>query len=261
MLSRERQDFYERLKYTILDSEKEELDEILRTLIRKDNAEQFYRELFDGCYIDSAGEIVRAGFFSGGEYSGVLNYAMYTLLAYAPDDFPLKKGVTSIRFICPEGEPRQTLRFPRRLDFFPNLEQLGLVGWTTASVPRELSRCRRLRYLSLRDNRYAALPEPVLDIPGLTHLDVSFNLLESLPADLDRMKKLKTLTLKGNRLARLPECLGRMASLEYLDISCNSLEDSPRFVGEMGSLKFLNAAYNDLSVDEEAELHRSLALP
>ncbi len=261
MLSRERLDFYDRLKYTILDSEKEELDEILRTLIRKQNADQFYRELFDGCYIDSAGEIVRVGFFGGKENPGPLEYAMYTLLAYAPDDFPLKKNITSIRFIADESGPRQNLRFPRRLDFFPHLEQLGLVGWKTAAVPRELARCRRLRYLSLRNNRYAELPEPVMGIPNLTHLDISYNLLESLPEDLDRMKSLETLTLKGNRISRLPLSVKRMEALEYLDVSCNKLVEYPHFINDMAQLRFFNAAYNELSVEEEARLHVAASLP
>ncbi|MDC7221790.1 MAG: leucine-rich repeat domain-containing protein [Spirochaetales bacterium] len=257
MIARDRQEFYDRLKYTIIDSEKEELDEILRTLIRKENSEQFYRELFDGCYIDSAGEIVPVKFFSGCEASVPLSYSLYTLLAYAPDDFPLKKGITSIRFIAPEGEARPPLRFPRRLDFIPNLEQLGLVGWDTAIVPKELVRCRGLKYLSLRNNRFTTLPEPLLNIPHLTHLDLSYNLIDSLPDEIDRMTSLQALNLKGNRLTRLNSALGRMASLEHLDVSCNRLEESPDFLKEMGSLSYLNVAYNELSVEDEAELDRT----
>jgi len=253
-LSQERRLFYDRLKYTILDSEKEELDEMLRTLIRKENSDQIFRELFDGCYIDGSGEIVREGFFFDSSGSMALTYAMYTLLAYAPDNFPLRQGITSIRFIAPEGVSAPALRFPRRLDQFPRLEQLGLVGWKTASVPRELVRCTRLKYLSLRNNSFTALPEPVLHIPGLTHLDCSFNDLAALPDHMDSMSSLATLSVKGNRITSLPPALGNMASLEYLDISCNKISSLPPFLERLKGLKILNAAYNDLSVEEEARL-------
>ncbi|MDC7224891.1 MAG: leucine-rich repeat domain-containing protein [Spirochaetales bacterium] len=237
-----------------MDSEKEELDEILRTLIRKENSEQFYRELFDGCYIDSSGEIAPVGFFAVGATSVPLTYAMYTLLAYAPEDFHLRKGITSIRFIAPEDEPRQPLRFPRRLDLLPNLEQLGLVGWSTSSVPKELTRCGKLRYLSLRNNQFKALPDPVLNISHLTHLDLSFNCIEVLPESIGKLNHLKALNLRGNRLISLPPALAQLSNLEHLDISCNRLKECPRFLNDMSGLEYLNAAYNELSVEEEALL-------
>ncbi len=253
-LTQDRRLFYDRLKYTIIDSEKEELDEMLRTLIRKDNSEQIYREIFDGCYIDGSGEIVREGFFSDPSGAVSLTYAMYTLLAYGPEDFPLKREITSIRFIAPEGGGPSALRFPRRLDLFPRLEQLGLVGWDTAAVPRELASCTRLKYLSLRNNRFSTIPEPVLHIPGLTHLDCSFNLLEELPHNMDLLSSLETLSLKGNKLSSLPPSLGRMASLKYLDISCNRLTEFPPFLENLRGLQILNAAYNELTVEDEARL-------
>jgi Leucine-rich repeat (LRR) protein len=261
MITTERKEFYNRLKYTIIDSEKEELDEILRTLIRKENSRQFYSELFDGCYIDSAGELVPVGFFSGSEKSVPLSYAMYTMLAYAPDDFILKKGITSIRFLLPEGHRRQLLRFPRRLDFIPNLEQLALLGWDTASVPKELMYCKNLKYLSLRDNRFKILPEPILSIPNLTHLDLSFNLIEELPEKIGSMNSLKVLNLKGNCLKALSSTIEGLTELEHLDISCNHLEVSPDFLKNMTSLSYCNVAYNHLSVEDEARLDVALALP
>ena len=95
----------------------------------------------------------------------------------------------------------------------------------------------------------------MLHIPGLTHLDCSFNDLAALPDHMDSMSSLATLSVKGNRITSLPPALGNMASLEYLDISCNKISSLPPLSGEVeGTKKSLIAAYNDLSVEEEARL-------
>lgn len=249
-VNREKRDFYERLRYTILDAEKDELDEILRTLIRKDNARQFYNELFDGCRLDNDGELVRQGFFTPAENGASLDYALWTLLAYAPPDFPLKRGVRSIRLIAPAPSRKPVMHFPRRLDYFPALEQLGVVGWSVSAVPRELSRCTRLRFLSLRDNLFSQVPDPVLKLAKLTYLDMSLNRIGRLPKGIGSLTGLKTLALKGNLLAEVPPTLGELKRLETLDLGCNRLTSVPaelnRFRGKM------DLSYNDLPPEEEA---------
>ena len=258
--TQERREFFERLKYTIIDSSRDELDEILRTLIRKDNAREFYEELFQGCQIDKGGELVRRGFFSIKAVSVSLEYAMYTLLAYAPKGFKLKNEIRSIRFIAPAGSKRRSLRFPRRLDYFPQLEQLGVVGWSCGKVPRELAQCNNLKYLSLRDNDFTEFPEPLLRIPNLTHLDLNLNSISSLPGDISQMDKLRKLSLKGNRLVEIPVALTTLKNLEYLDLSCNVIKVIPPSFGDLKGLKQLEISYNELRTEEEAKWEQAFPL-
>jgi Leucine-rich repeat (LRR) protein len=255
-LNQTRRDFYDRLKFTILDSTREELDEILRTLIKKDNARDFYEELFYHCYVDSSGELVRQGFFEVQELSVPLEYAMYTLLAYAPSDFPLKHEIRSIRFLAPPGRERQALRFPRRLDYFPRLEQLGVVGWASAAVPRELSLCTGLKYLSLRDNCFTSIPDVILDMPRLTYLDMSMNRITELPYGLNRLIGLKNLSLRGNLITKIPPSVASLGKLELLDLSCNRINEVCPELRKMKNR--IDLSYNDLSVEEEYHWDNSL---
>lgn len=94
------------------------------------------------------------------------------------------------------------------------LERLLLSHNRLMDLPNDIGLCKRLRYLNLRANNFVSIPEPVLELPELTILDMSKNMLSEIPKGLMRVRKsLKVLSVEKNKIHRLPNWLPFMEKL------------------------------------------------
>ncbi|MGV7032452.1 leucine-rich repeat-containing protein kinase family protein [Methylobacterium symbioticum] len=118
------------------------------------------------------------------------------------------------------GSGNRFARLPPALGDCAALSQIGCRGSGIAEVPAE-SLPPRLRWLTLTDNRIAALPRAIGERPLL-----------------------RKLMLSGNRLAALPESLAGAPDLELLRIAANRLDTLPGWIAALPALAWLACAGN-----------------
>lgn len=123
----------------------------------------------------------------------------------------------------------------------------------------ELSRLKRLKWLSLRNNLISHLSANIFTRPQasssedlssqLVHLDLSDNLLRYFPSDSVRqLGKLETLNLARNKISRLDQSSKFPSSLRYLDLSQNLIKTIRHCdLIDLAELLELNLSHNQLS--------------
>jgi len=102
-------------------------------------------------------------------------------------------------------------------------EKLG--GPCLCRLALVLSRCTRLRTLSLAKNSLSSLPDGVMQSQTLTELDISSNALTAIPDSLTALENLKELNIALNPLQLSDAALQVFTSLELLTISDGQLSD------------------------------------
>jgi len=100
--------------------------------------------------------------------------------------------------------------------------------------------------LDASHNKLEEVSERDLQLPNLTMLQLSYNLLRSVP-DLRHLAFLETLDLRHNNLTALPAHIANIPSLTCLDLSGNQLTELPAAIGSCDSLRRLNVADNELT--------------
>ena len=134
-----------------------------------------------------------------------------------PDDLG---RLTRLRALFGSGNP--FTRLPPSLGGCAALSQVGFRGCQIVEVPGA-SLPPALRWLTLTDNRLAALPRALGERPML-----------------------QKLMLAGNRLSSLPETLAGAGNLELLRVSANAFDALPPWLGELPRLAWLAWAGNPL---------------
>jgi len=248
--SSHRRELIERLRYTFITADYGEIDVLIAGLLDKGNYEELCEEFFQGCSIDSRGNLVPSGFFSDTAGSASLLYAMYELLGRSPETFLLKHRVTRVTFR--KKDLTGNFRLPRGLFLLPRIEALIVRGIGISRLPDNVHTARTLRILDLGSNRFNKFPDIVLKLPNLSALNLSYNSLTAIPDGIGRLKRLRILNLKGNRLFEIPKDWHRLQNLRTLDLSLNRLESVPDSLRTIVALKDLRLSYNDLSAIEEA---------
>ncbi|KAG8042563.1 hypothetical protein G9C98_005197, partial [Cotesia typhae] len=119
-----------------------------------------------------------------------------------------------------------------------------------------------LRVVQLECNQLKSIPRELLQLEGLTSLDLSDNKIEQVPAEIHRLVNLRELTLDRNEIKELPgevELLKELkrlkkltieptpTNLEHLDVSYNCLDALPEWISDLPVLRALFASHNDLT--------------
>jgi len=166
------------------------------------------------------------------------------------------------------------LKISENLSHFPEeilqladtLETLDLSNNRLSSLPKEVSRLKKLRTVFLSNNRFEQFPTVLaecadLDMIGIRNNGLSIiaenalpekirwliltdNKIEQLPNSIGDLKHLQKLMLAGNRLKALPESMLNCEALELLRISANQLLSLPDFLTRLPKLSWLAFAGN-----------------
>ncbi len=134
-------------------------------------------------------------------------------------------------------------RLPPVLGDCPALSQVGFRAAGLVEVPAE-SLSPDLRWLTLTDNRIAALPRALGERPRLQKLMLAGNRLEALPDSLSGAENLELLRIAANRFATLPGCITALPRLAWLSWAGNPFEDR----AAPAPVAAEPVAWNDLSV-------------
>ncbi len=245
-----RRDLIERLQYTFITAEYEEIDTLIAALERKSNFASLCNEFFASSKADSRGYLVPGGFFHDQGGSASLVYAMYEILGRAPEPFPLRKQVTRIKLA--RKDMSGLFRIPRGVFRLPCLEVLAIRGIGISRFPSAVSAPASLRVLDLTGNRFSAFPESLLSFGNLSALNLSYNQISRIPDNLEKLKSLRILNMRGNRITQLPDFWYRFGNLKILDLTMNRISRLPGTMRLPDSLRDLRLSYNDLSASEEA---------
>ena len=164
--------------------------------------------------------------------------------------------------------PDNLFRHPTDEEISKKISDIALGQMTTPSWASKLiadclcNGCSRLdlsRYSSDEDhkkvytwaiptnNRLTTIPLDVFNIPQLTALNLSGNLIFEIPAEIGKLTTLTSLNLGGNGIVQLPKEIGLLAQLEHLDLSDNHLTSIPPAIGALKSLHTLDLSYNYLT--------------
>lgn len=249
-LQSKHQDLVDRLQYTFITADYDEIDTLIAGIRKKVNYEDLCTEFFQGCRIDSQGSLIHNGFFAEAARCTTLLYAMYELLGTAPDTFLLKHRVSRVTIL--RGEMEGSFRLPEGLFSLPQLEVLIIRDMGIQSIPEDISKMNNLKILDLAGNRLTSIDNSILKLYRLSALNLSFNLIVTLPPNIERLKSLRLLSLKGNKIMALPEKWSRMQYLRTLDLSMNEIDSIPDALQTLNSLEELNLAYNNLAAHTEA---------
>eukprot|EP01004_Peranema_trichophorum_P001751 NODE_1223_length_2062_cov_6.192367_g1032_i0.p1 GENE.NODE_1223_length_2062_cov_6.192367_g1032_i0~~NODE_1223_length_2062_cov_6.192367_g1032_i0.p1 ORF type:complete len:329 (+),score=27.24 NODE_1223_length_2062_cov_6.192367_g1032_i0:772-1758(+) len=81
-------------------------------------------------------------------------------------------------------------------------------------------------------------------LPQLTKLNISYNMLTSLPPSIFRLTNLKQLDFDYNNIALLPEDVAGLKSLEFISAKVNFLDKVPPELGELKKLSRIDITAN-----------------
>ena len=90
-------------------------------------------------------------------------------------------------------------------------------------------------------------PNLALQIPHLTHLNLSYNVLMEVPQSIGLLFHLEELLLRGNKIAHIPDEICVLSNLQMLDLSHNNLSSLPQDMGRLRNLVRLNVSHNMLT--------------
>ncbi|TKA79138.1 hypothetical protein B0A49_01320 [Cryomyces minteri] len=96
--------------------------------------------------------------------------------------------------------------------------RLALSHNLLTSLPPQLSKCTRLRYLNVRSNSLREFPEAILQLSSLEILDISKNKIRVLPPEISNLKSLKVFSIQKTRIEQLPVGLADINSLQVLKL-------------------------------------------
>ncbi|MCP4699184.1 MAG: hypothetical protein GY862_20375 [Gammaproteobacteria bacterium] len=135
--------------------------------------------------------------------------------------------------LTPQHIAGLSLRLSRFMEDFSWEQVLELPGLTS---------------LDLSHNNLIDLPEAVTWLQNLTSLDLSWDHLSDLPEAVSRLQNLTSLDLRFNLLLTdLPEAVTRLQNLTSLNLYTTGLSDLPETISRLQNLTSLDLAMNHLS--------------
>ncbi|NID12958.1 leucine-rich repeat domain-containing protein [Fibrivirga algicola] len=118
----------------------------------------------------------------------------------------------------------QISRFPTGMT---QVRALYLTDNQIATLPKSLSRFRRLTTLLLDNNPLTSLSDGIGQLDSLETLVLGGNLLTALPDAIGSLRRLSRFTLGPNQIRVLPAAIGGLTSLTSVTIRHNPIEQLP----------------------------------
>ncbi|MDQ2147481.1 leucine-rich repeat-containing protein kinase family protein [Alcaligenaceae bacterium C4P045] len=118
-------------------------------------------------------------------------------------------------------------------------------------IPDVLGRCPALTMLGMKANVIERVSEASL-APTLQWLTLTDNRIAALPAKIGDCSGLRKLLLAGNRLTALPDTLAQCRQIELIRLSANRFEVLPRWLPDLQRLTWLAVAGNPVFAAQEA---------
>lgn len=163
-------------------------------------------------------------------------------------------GLSTLAKLSPKGMYRLTTLHLTHINFkllelnLSPLSSVRKVEYKDANlgtVPDTLLQLTQLSHLDISRNSITILPEWMTLFSGLTELNLSKNALTSLPNGLMKLTQLRQLNLSQNALYRL-EDLSALSNLEVLNLEENQLSQLPK--GLPSTLMEVHIGWNKFTI-------------
>lgn len=200
--------------------------------LRRDGSAELFARLLEGCCIDEdEGLLTGVDLVLRRFRQPTADYAALQLIGYAPDPSLLDPSIDRTRITeLKVKDYSLNTRQQFRMKRFPD----GILQMTG------------LTFLDLSDARIDRLPEGFGALVNLFQLNMCSNLLEELPLSFGKLRALRILDLGRNRLRSLPECFGELVDLSILKLNANELLTLPESVTRLRRLYILDISDNKL---------------
>ncbi|MEM6298354.1 MAG: leucine-rich repeat domain-containing protein [Bacteroidota bacterium] len=143
------------------------------------------------------------------------------------------------------------------LDAIPEKYWKKIVGITYQEsilnqVPEKILEQKQLHLLVLEGPNFFDQPDgsgivPLVNLPELSFLEITFGSLAVFPEELCQLDQLSHLDFSFNDLKALPENFTALQKLKYLQLESNQFTEVPKEVFQLDSLKTLNLMFNEIS--------------
>ncbi len=166
--------------------------------------------------------------------------------------------------------------FPEEIfELADSLEILDLSHNLLTSLPKDISRLKKLRIAFFSYNRFINVPsfigcenltmlgfkgnqievfdEDILPL-GINWLILTDNRLSGLPLSIGKLTKLQKFPLAGNQIKSLPVEMAACQNLELLRLSANQLTEIPSWLLSLPKLSWLAFSGNPCSKNQQFEL-------
>jgi hypothetical protein len=140
---------------------------------------------------------------------------------------------------------------PEDFDRLHRLKILFLSFNAFDHIPDVLGRCPALTMLGMKANAIERVSGASL-APTLQWLTLTDNRIAALPEEIGRCSGLRKLLLAGNRLTALPDTLAQCQKIELMRLSANRFEALPPWLLALPRLTWLAVAGNPVFAEEEA---------
>jgi hypothetical protein len=120
------------------------------------------------------------------------------------------------------------------------------------SVPSQFQECENLYMLGLKANQIETFDEDILPL-SVSWLILTDNKLQYLPNSIGKLKRLQKFALAGNRLTSLPDSMAECKNLELLRLSANCIEKIPSWLLELPKLSWLAFSGNPCSLSDASK--------
>lgn len=107
-------------------------------------------------------------------------------------------------------------------------------------IPPNISLCKRLEKVQLKDSPITTLPEDLFEIPDLMVLELVNLPVKVLPDRTPETSWLTKLVLSGLQLTAVPPSVGNLTELVELNLENNLLTDLPMEFQKLQRLRILN---------------------
>ena len=119
----------------------------------------------------------------------------------------------------------QFKQLPEVLGRCPSLEMIGFKANKVVNIP-EFSLPKKLRWLTLTDNRITLLPDTIGNCIQLEKLLLAGNQLTTLPNSIERLTNLQLLRISANRFNAFPEQVMSLPKLAWFAFAGNPFSQS-----------------------------------
>lgn len=149
---------------------------------------------------------------------------------------PYEDTITAFSFALPQLDNLPDDFFER----FPNLQYFALdESQKITSLPKGISKCKRLETVTLKRMTLTELPEDLLQAPAITTLECFRLLIKDLPEVWPATSHLTRLVLCGLLIKQVPVEISNLQHLLELDLDYNPITTLPHEFSKLTKLKVL----------------------
>lgn len=141
---------------------------------------------------------------------------------------PVLSQMPNLRKLDLEYNPLQSLEGIGDLPLLKILKLCSSPKGKAMALPREITKLKQLKNLSLVDFELGELPPYLAELENLEILVLRRAGLKELPVEMKNMKNLKSLSLEQNHFETIPDWIGELENLRLVVLTSNPVPEEEK---------------------------------